>query len=127
MPVDSTGAGMTDGSTSVGSPGSAVANAASWALLVAFVSLVLSVAVPAMTNAAEGDVATALLFMLGLVTYLAGSGLALVGSERRGRTVLGALVILVGLILLYGVVPSLAALGVVLLGVAIEVSSLPAD
>ncbi|HSP36295.1 MAG TPA: hypothetical protein VLR26_00900 [Frankiaceae bacterium] len=103
------------------------ANTGSWLLVVAFVVLVLSVAVPAMTGGTNGDVAAALLFMVGLTTTIVGTGLALVASRAKVRTMLGGLLMLVGLVLLYGLVPSLAALAVVLLGVAVEIGSLPAE
>jgi hypothetical protein len=103
----------------------ATAHAAAWLLLVAFVALVLSVAVPAMTDAGRNVAAAALFFMLGLATFLAGTGLSLVSSASTVRTVFGAAIVLVGLVLLFGFVPSVAALAVVLLGIAIEVGSLP--
>jgi hypothetical protein len=97
---------------------------AAWVLVVSFVSLVLCVAVPAMTDG-SADVAAALLFMVGLTAALVGTGLAVVNAMARLRAVFGGLVLLTGLVLLYGIVPSIAALGVVLLGVAIEIGSLP--
>jgi hypothetical protein len=117
-------AGGLEGGRSVAS---ATSNAAAWVLLAAFVSLVLSVAVPAIADAASRDVAAALLFMLGMAASLLGSVLAFASSAARGRTVLGVLLVLVGLVLLYGLVPSIAALGVVLLGVAVQIGSLPDD
>lgn len=108
-------------------PAYAAANAAAWLLVVAFVGLVLAAAVPAMTEAGRGDVAAALLFMAGTTAALVGTGLALTASTALGRTVFGALVVLAGLVLLFGIVPTVAALAVVLLGVAIEIGSLPGD
>lgn len=99
-------------------------NVAAWVLVVAFVGLVLSVAVPAMTGA-DGDLAAALLFMVGLAAALLGTGLAVASAASKGRAVLGGLVLVAGTVLLYGLVPSLAALGVVLLGVALQIGSLP--
>jgi hypothetical protein len=103
----------------------ATANTAGWLLLVAFSALVLSVVVPAMTEATRGDVAAALFFMLGLAAYLAGTGCAVVSSPHTARTLFGAVIVLVGLVGLYGLIPSVAALAVVLLGVAIEIGGLP--
>jgi hypothetical protein len=116
-----------DGGVATSPRATATANIASWMLVVAFVSLVLSVAVPAMTESSNGDVAAALLFMLGLTMTFAGTGLALTASTAKARTVLGGLLMVAGLVLLYGLVPSLAALGVVLLGVAVEIGSLPGE
>jgi hypothetical protein len=130
MHVDSASSDASLGSTSPPndeSRTSGIANLAAWTLIVAFVSLVLSVAVPAMTDSTRGDVAAALLFMLGLTASLVGTGLAVSVSTRRVRTVVGGLLILVGLVLLYGLVPSLVALGAVLLGVAVEIGSIPED
>lgn len=107
--------------------GYAAANAAAWLLVVAFVALVLAAAVPAMTEAGRGDVAAALLFMAGTTAALVGTGLALTASTAVGRTVFGGLIVLVGLVLLFGIVPTVAALAVVLLGVAIEIGSLPGE
>ena len=107
--------------------GPGIAHLAAWVLVVAFVGLVLSVAVPAITGGSNADLAAALLFMVGLTASLLGTGLTFVASIARVRTALGAVLVLAGLVLLYGLVPSLAALGVVLLGVAVEVGSLPGD
>ena len=104
-----------------------MANAASWLLVVAFVALVLSAAVPAMSHGSGGDAATALCFMLGLTTTLLGTGLALAASVSRPRTALGGVLMIVGLVLLFGLVPSVVALVVVLLGVAVEIGSLPGE
>jgi hypothetical protein len=122
--VDSASTG-TPAAGSAGDHSAATAHAAAWLLLAAFVSLVLSVAVPAMTEAGRGDIAAALFFMGGLATFFAGTGCALVSSASTFRTLFGALIVLTGLVLLYGLVPSVAALAVVLLGVATEISSLP--
>jgi hypothetical protein len=104
-----------------------MANVASWVLIVAFLGLLLSAVVPAMSHGSGGDAATALFFMLGLTATLVGTGLALAASVSRPRTALGGLLLIVGLILLFGIVPSIAALGVVLLGVAVEIGSLPGE
>ena len=104
-----------------------MANLASWLLIVAFVGLVLSAVVPAMSHDAGGDAATALCFMLGLTATLVGTGLALASSVSRPRTALGGLLMIAGLVLLFGIVPSIVALGVVLLGVAVEIGSLPGE
>jgi hypothetical protein len=125
--VDSSSTGTSVQGAAVKKRTAATAHAAAWLLLLAFVALVLSVAVPAMTEAMRGDVAAALFFMLGLAAYLAGTGCALVSSVSTGRTLFGALIVLVGLVLLYGLVPSVAALAVVLLGVATEIGGLPDD
>jgi hypothetical protein len=106
---------------------STTANVAAWLLVVAFVGLVLSVVVPAMGDGARADWAAALLFMFGLTTTLAGSGLTVAASVAKARAVLGGLVMLAGLVLMYGLVPSIAALGVVLIGAATQISSLPGD
>jgi hypothetical protein len=84
------------------------------------------VVVPAMTDAGRGDVAAALFFPLGTATFLLGSALALIAGARPGRAVLGALLILAGLVMLFGLVPSVVALAVVLLGVAVVIGSLSA-
>lgn len=105
----------------------ATAHLAAWLLVGAFVALVASVAAPAVSDTDDADVVTGLLFMLGLTAALVGIGLSITTSVSIGRTALGALVILAGLVLLYGLVPSLVALGVVLLGVALVIGSLPAD
>jgi hypothetical protein len=102
------------------------ANSAAWLLVIAFVVLVLSVAVPAMSHGDRADLA-ALLFMVGLAAALVGTAMAIVASTAKGRAVLGALVLLAGVVLMYGFVPSLAALGVVLVGAALQIGSLPAD
>jgi hypothetical protein len=127
VPVDSASTDTSAQGATVEKRAAATAHAAAWLLLVTFVALLLSVAVPAMTEATRGDVAAALFFMLGLAAFLAGTGGALVSSVSTGRTLFGALVVLVGLVGLYGVIPSVAALAVVLLGVAIEIGSLPDD
>ena len=116
-----------DPSTRAERAGLGTANAAAWVLVVSFVSLVLSVAFPAMTDASRGDVAAALMFMLGAAAFLLGTALTLIASPHPGRAVLGGLVLLTGVVLLFGFVPSIAALGVVLLGVAVEIGSLPGD
>ncbi len=105
----------------------ATAHAAAWLLLVAFVALLLSVAVPAMMEAGSGDLAAALFFMVGLAAFLAGTGLALVSSVSTLRTLFGTVIVLAGLVGLYGLVPSVAALAVVLLGIATQIGSLPDD
>lgn len=123
-----------DGSDAAATPASATpassptnANIASWLLVVAFVGLVLSVVVPAMGSGARADWAAALLFMAGLTATLVGSGMAVAASVLKRRAVLGTVVMIVGLVLMYGLVPSLAALGVVLIGAATEISSLPGE
>lgn len=93
--------------------------------MVAFVAFVLSVAAPAMTDGSSGDLVAALTFMVGFAASLAGSGLTLASAAHRPLAVLGGAVLLVGLVGLYGLVPSIAALAIVLLGVAIEIRSLP--
>jgi hypothetical protein len=99
---------------------------AAWLLLAAFVSLLLSVVLPAAVRGGGTALGAALLFMVGLVAAFAGSGIALATSSRRFLTALGLLLVLAGLVLLYGLVPSLAALSVVLAGVALQIASLPA-
>lgn len=100
-------------------------NLASWLLVLAFVALVLSGVAPAMTSGSSGDVVAALSFMVGLAAGLAGTGLSIAGAQHRPMAVLGGLILLVGLVGLYGLIPTVAALAVVLLGVAIQISSLP--
>ena len=107
--------------------GEGLANLASWLLVAAFVAFVLSVAAPAMTDGSSGDVVAALSFMVGFAASLAGTGMTFVSSDRRGLAVLGGAVLLVGMVGLYGLIQSIAALAVVLLGVAIQISSLPSD
>ncbi|MDQ1634136.1 MAG: hypothetical protein QOJ32_945 [Frankiaceae bacterium] len=108
-------------------PGEGLANLASWLLVIAFVAFVLSVVAPAMSNGSGGDVAAALSFMVGFAASLAGTGMSFLSAQRRSLAVLGGAVLLAGLVGLYGLVPSIVALGVVLLGVAIQISSLPSD
>jgi len=103
------------------------AHAAAWLLLVAFVALVLSVALPAMTESGRGEIAAGLFFMVGLAAFLAGTGCALVSGTSAVRTLFGAAIVFVGLVGLYGVIPSVAALAIVLLGVATQIGSLPDD
>lgn len=104
-----------------------MANAASWLLVVAFVGLVLSAVVPALSHDGGPEAVTALCFMVGLTTTLVGTGLAMAASVSMPRTALGGLLMIVGLILLFGIAPSIVALGVVLLGVAVEIGSLPGE
>lgn len=125
-PADRAGLTSDAPGTTVASP-TTTANMASWLLVVAFVGLVLSVVVPAIVDGARADWAAALLFMFGLTATLVGTGMALVASVAKSRAVLGALLMLVGVVLMYGLVPSLAALGVVLVGAATQISSLPGD
>ena len=127
VPVDSASTDTSAQGATVAKSAASTAHAAAWLLLVAFVALVLSVALPAMTEAGRGDVAAALFFMLGLAAFLAGTGCALVSGTSAARTLFGTVVVLVGLVGLYGVIPSVAALAFVLLGVAIEIGSLPDD
>lgn len=119
------------GSAATGSSASATragsrANTAAWLLVAAFVLLVLSVAVPAMSHGDRADLA-ALLFMAGLAATFVGTAMALAASLSKARTVFGALVMLAGLVLMYGIVPSLAALGVILVGAALQIGSLPGE
>ncbi len=100
-------------------------NLASWLLVLAFLALVLSAVVPAVTSGSSGDLAAALSFMVGLAAALAGTGLSIAGAQTRSLAALGGLILLAGLIGLYGLVPTIAALVVVLLGVALQISSLP--
>jgi hypothetical protein len=121
------GAGHLTSGAPAASATSSTANVASWLLVVAFVGLVLSVVVPAMGDGARADWAAALLFMFGLTATLIGTGMAVAASVAKPRAVFGGVVMLVGLVLMYGLVPSLAALGVVLVGAATQISSLPGE
>ena len=112
--AESGGSLTSDAGTATATTSTTTANIASWLLVVAFVALVLSVVVPAMGDGARADWAAALLFMCGLAATLVGTGMAVASSVSTARAVFGGLVMLVGLVLMYGIVPSIAALGVVL-------------
>ncbi len=63
--------------------------------------------------------------MVGLAAGLAGTGLSIAAAQQRPLAILGGLILLAGLIGRYGLVPTIAALAIVLLGVAVQIRSLP--
>jgi hypothetical protein len=110
---------------STGRAPAGTAHTAAWLLVLAFVALVLSVVAPAVLDEGSADLAAALLFLVGLAAALFGTGLGVPVCESGTRLIGGGLVTLTGFVLLFGFAPTLVALGVVLVGVALEIGSLP--